>query len=112
LENLPMVFKKFQSLVELDLFDCLELGCLPDSIVHLSQLKTFDLSWCDKLENLPVEFEKLQSLVELNLSNCSQLGCLLDSIVTCHNSRHLTCLGVTNWKISQWSSRNFKAWWD
>jgi hypothetical protein len=41
LENLPMVFKKLQSLVELDLFDCLELRCLPYSIVHLSQLKTF-----------------------------------------------------------------------
>jgi Leucine-rich repeat (LRR) protein len=57
------------------------LGCLPDSIVDLSQLKSFRLFNCHKLENLPMEFGKLQSLVELDLSGCSQLGCLPDSIV-------------------------------
>jgi hypothetical protein len=57
------------------------LRSLPDSIVHLSQLKTFRLTLCHKLENLLVEFAKLQSLVELNLSCCSQLGCLPNSIV-------------------------------
>ncbi len=54
-----MEFGKLQSLVELDLFSCVELRFLPDSIVHLSQLKIFRLSGCHKLENLPVEFEKL-----------------------------------------------------
>jgi Leucine-rich repeat (LRR) protein len=63
LENLPVEFGKLQSLVELDLSDCSQLGCLPDSIVHLSQLETFRLSFNHKLENLPVEFGKLQSLV-------------------------------------------------
>jgi Leucine-rich repeat (LRR) protein len=81
LENLPMEFGKLQSLVELDLSHCSELGCLPDSIVDLSQLKAFRLSNCHKLENLPMEFGKLQSLVELDLFGCSQLGCLPDSIV-------------------------------
>jgi hypothetical protein len=76
-----MEFWKLQSLVELDLSGCSQLGCLPDSIVDLSQLKTFQLGGCDKLENLPMEFGKLQSLVELELFSCSQLGCLLDSIV-------------------------------
>ncbi len=33
LENLPMEFEKLQSLVELDLFGCFELGCLPHSNV-------------------------------------------------------------------------------
>jgi hypothetical protein len=33
-------FKKLQSLVELNLSGCFELGCLPNSIVDLSQLKT------------------------------------------------------------------------
>jgi len=80
-ENLPMEFGKLQRLVELDLSPCSQLGCLPDSIVDLSQLKTFQLKWCDKLENLPMEFWKLQSLVELDLSPCSQLGCLPDSIM-------------------------------
>jgi Leucine-rich repeat (LRR) protein len=75
LENLPMEFGKLQSLVEVHLSECSELGCLPDSIVDLSQLKTFDLWRCDKLENLPMEFGKLQSLVELDLSECSKLGC-------------------------------------
>jgi Leucine-rich repeat (LRR) protein len=65
LENLPVEFGKLQSLVELDLSECSQLGCLPDSIVNLSKLKTFDLGGCHKLENLPVEFGKLQSLVEL-----------------------------------------------
>jgi Leucine-rich repeat (LRR) protein len=41
LENLPVQFGKLQSLVELDLSHCSELGSLPDSIVDLSQLKTF-----------------------------------------------------------------------
>jgi hypothetical protein len=67
-----MEFGKLQSLVELDLFGCSQLGCLPDSIVDLSQLKTFRLGGCDKLENLPMEFGKLQSLVELELFSCSQ----------------------------------------
>jgi Leucine-rich repeat (LRR) protein len=81
LENLPVEFGKLQSLVEFDLSSCYELGCLPNSIVDLSQLKTFRLQGCKKLENLPVEFGKLQSLVELDLSFCSELGCLPDSIV-------------------------------
>jgi len=80
-ENLPVEFGKLQSLVELDLSFCSELGCLPDSIVELSQLKTFKLLGCEKVENLPVEFGKLQSLVELDLSLCSKLGCLPNSIV-------------------------------
>ncbi|CAK9231015.1 unnamed protein product [Sphagnum troendelagicum] len=74
-------FGKLQSLVKLDLSRCSQLGCLPDSIVDLSQLKTFRLGGCEKLTNLPMEFGKLQSLVEFDLSNCYQLGCLPDSIV-------------------------------
>ncbi|CAN5959734.1 unnamed protein product, partial [Sphagnum jensenii] len=50
--------------------------CLPESIVDLSQLKTFPLRTCHNLMNLPMEFRKLQILVELDLSSCSQLGCL------------------------------------
>jgi Leucine-rich repeat (LRR) protein len=76
-----MEFGKLQNLVKLDLSGCSQLGCLPDSIMDLSQLKTFQLQGCEKLKNLPMEFEKLQSLVELDLSHCSQLGCLPDSIV-------------------------------
>jgi Leucine-rich repeat (LRR) protein len=71
LENLPVEFGKLQSLVELDLSSCIELGCLPNSIVDLSQLKTFRLWGCHKLENLPTDFGKLQSLVELELYFCS-----------------------------------------
>ncbi len=70
-----MESEKLQSLVELDLFACSELGCLLDSIVNLSQLKTFRLFECDKLENLPVELGKLHSLVELDLFSCFKLGC-------------------------------------
>jgi Leucine-rich repeat (LRR) protein len=78
---LPVKFGKIQSLVELDLSGCLELGCLLDSIVDLSNLQTFQLSRCHKLENFPVEFEKLQNLVELDLFHCSKLRCLLDTSV-------------------------------
>jgi Leucine-rich repeat (LRR) protein len=81
LENLSVEFKKLQSLVERDLSDCSQLGCLPNSIMHLSQLKTFRLSRCHKLENLPVEFQKLQSSVELDLSSCVELRFLPHSIV-------------------------------
>jgi hypothetical protein len=66
-----MKFGKLQSLVELNLSYCYQLGCLPDSIMDLTQLKTFELFECDKLENLPMEVNKLQRLVELNLSKCS-----------------------------------------
>jgi Leucine-rich repeat (LRR) protein len=76
-----MEFGKLQSLVELDLSGSSQLGCLPDSTVDLSQLKTFHLRECDKLTNLPMEFGKLQTLVKLDLFQCSQLGCLPDSIV-------------------------------
>jgi hypothetical protein len=47
-----MEFRKLQSLVELDLSNCSQLGCLPDSIMDLSQLKTFRLSNCHQLEVL------------------------------------------------------------
>jgi hypothetical protein len=36
-----MEFGILQSLLEVDLSCCYELGCLMDSIVNLSQLKTF-----------------------------------------------------------------------
>jgi hypothetical protein len=31
---------------------------------------------------------------------------------TCHNSRHFDWSGAAKWKIYQWSSENFKAWWN
>jgi len=55
-----MELGKFESLVKLDLFDCSQLGCLPDSIMDLSELKIFRFSECHKLENLPMEFRKFQ----------------------------------------------------
>jgi hypothetical protein len=58
-----MELGKLQSLVELDLYGCLELGCLLNSIMDLSNLETFRLNECYKLENLPMELGKLQSLV-------------------------------------------------
>jgi hypothetical protein len=50
-----MEFRKLQILVELSLFTSSELGCLLDSIVDLSQLKTFRLFECHKLENILME---------------------------------------------------------
>jgi hypothetical protein len=81
LKNLLMEFMKLQSLVELNLFYYSQLGYLFDSIVDLSQFKTFQLFGCHKLENLQVEFGKFQSLVELDSFGYSKLECLLDSIV-------------------------------
>jgi hypothetical protein len=76
-----MEFRKFQSLVELNLSGCFKFGCLPNLIVDLLQHKKFRLYNCHKLENLLMEFEKLQSLVGLNLFKCSELGCLPNSIM-------------------------------
>jgi hypothetical protein len=59
-----MEFRKLQSLVELELSGCSELGCFLDSIVDFSQVKRFRLQGCHKLENLLMKFRKLQSLVE------------------------------------------------
>jgi Leucine-rich repeat (LRR) protein len=67
--------------VELNLSHSFELGCLPNSIVDLSQLKKFQLCKCHKLEKNSVELRKLQSLMELDLSGCFELGCLFDSFV-------------------------------
>jgi Leucine-rich repeat (LRR) protein len=75
IENLPMELGKLQDLVELDLSACSELGCLLDSIVELSELKTFRLFECHKLENLPTELGKIQSLLQLNLSSCFKFAC-------------------------------------
>ncbi len=69
LENLPVEFGKLQSLVELDLSECSELGCLPDSIVHLPQLKTFQSWGFNKLKNFPLEFEKFGELESSDFSN-------------------------------------------
>jgi hypothetical protein len=81
LENLIVEFGKLQRLVEFDLSNYFKLGCLIDSIVDLSQLKTFRLQGCHKLKNLPMEFGKLESLVKLDLFSCFKLGHLFDSIV-------------------------------
>ncbi len=72
------------------------IGCLPYSIVDLSQLKTFDLQGCSKLENLPLKLRKLQSLVELELSNCSELRSLPDSIVDLSQFKTFDLRGVPN----------------
>jgi hypothetical protein len=61
LENLPVEFKKLQNLVELDLFHCSKLRCLPDTSVNLSQLKRFGLQGCHKLQNLALKFEKFKA---------------------------------------------------
>jgi hypothetical protein len=72
-----MELGKFESLVKLNLSDCSQLGCLPNSIVDLSQLKIFQFSECHKLENLQVEFRssKILSLKEkpnmLMISTCT-----------------------------------------
>ncbi len=79
-----MEFRKLQSLVEVDLSDCSKLGCLPNSIVDLSQLKTFQLWGCHKLENLKVEFGKLQSFYSI----VSSWGVYLIQLWTCLSSRH------------------------
>jgi hypothetical protein len=105
-------FGNLQSLVRLYLYDCGQLGCLPDSIVDLSKLKTFHLYKCSKLENLPVKFRDFQSFVELHLSSCSELGCLPDSIVDLSKLHTFHLGGAPNWKIYQWSSGTFKAWWN
>ncbi len=41
----------------------------------------------------------------------SSRGFYLIQLWTCHNSRHWVCGGAPNWRICQWSSGNFKAWW-
>ncbi len=43
LDNLPVKFGNLQSLVDLELSSCSKLGRLPDSIVELSKLETFNL---------------------------------------------------------------------
>jgi hypothetical protein len=78
-----MEFEKLQSLqVTFDLFSRFKLEWLPDSIVDLSQLKTFRLWQCHKFENVPMEFEKLQSLqVAFDLFSRFKLEWLPNSIV-------------------------------
>ncbi len=39
-------------------------------------------------------------------------GVYLIQLWTCRNSRHFNCGSVRNWRICQWSSGNFKAWWN
>jgi Leucine-rich repeat (LRR) protein len=63
-------FGKLESLLDLHLSQCSELGCLLDSIMDLSQLKTLNLRGCSKLKNLPRKFGKLQNLVDLDLCDC------------------------------------------
>jgi Leucine-rich repeat (LRR) protein len=103
-------FGKLQSLVELGLSECSELGYLPNSIVDLSKLKTFQLCRCQNLENLRVEFGKLQRLVELVLSSCSELGCLPDSIVDLSQLKTFPLRECQKLENCQWSSEKFKTW--
>jgi hypothetical protein len=88
LENLPMEFGKLQSLVELDLSYCFELGCLPDSIVDLSQLKTFRLSGCHKLESLLRSSGNFKAWWNWTYPIVPSWGVYLIQLWTCHNSRH------------------------
>ncbi len=56
-ENLLMEFEKLQTLMEADLSYYSKLGCLPYSIVHLSQLNIFQLNEFFKLEILFENFK-------------------------------------------------------
>jgi hypothetical protein len=103
---------KLQSLLELDLSECSEFECLPNSIVNLSQLETFCLRGCHKSENLLVKLGKRESLVELDLSECFELGCLLYSIMNLSNLQTFQSDKCRNRKICKWNSKNFKAWWN
>ncbi len=94
------------------LSNCEAFKELPKDIGKLLKLNELNLTFCSNLKALPDSMFQLKELKRLDLFGCLKSGCLPDSIVTCHNSRHFNWRGATNWKIYQWSSGNFKAWWN
>jgi hypothetical protein len=84
-------FGKLQNLVELDLLHYSQLGYLLNSIVDLSQLKTFPLFERHKrllerhkLKNLPMEFRKLQSLSQCHKLEVRPIILIFKAKVTYH----------------------------
>ncbi len=76
---------------------------------------------CSMHYNLMKTFQLLQMLDYRSLiRTCEhwsfQIAKLLKNfpiqLCTCHNSTHLICAGVPNWRICHWSLGNFKAWWN
>ena len=66
------------SLEDLNMQNCTNVVCLPESFCRLSNLKKFNLScniWGQtmKLKSLPEGFGQLGSLKELNLQHCESL---------------------------------------
>jgi hypothetical protein len=97
-----MEFGKLQSSVKLDLSTCFELGCLPDSIVDLSQLKTFDYSSATNWKISQWSWGNFKAWWNSTYLVVSSWGVDLIQLWTCHNSKHFDFECATNWRICKW----------
>ena len=82
---------KIESLCLKDIGLC-EIRSLPESIGHLNNLTSLDLSGCSSLVSLPERIGSLVNLTTLDLSGCSELRLLPECI---GNLTKLTSLNLT-----------------
>ncbi|RDX68598.1 TMV resistance protein N, partial [Mucuna pruriens] len=68
IRKLPSSLGCLVGLALLDLGNCKNLVCLPDTIHKLKSLKVLDVSGCSKLSSLPEGLKEIKSLEELNAS--------------------------------------------
>jgi hypothetical protein len=73
--NLPESVAHLSSLRSLDLSDCKLLECVPNNIGRLSSLTELSLKG-SSIVNLPESLAHLSSLKSLNLSECKFLECI------------------------------------
>ena len=100
--ELPSSVEHLTGLGFLDLSDCKNLVCLPNTFCSLKSLRDLDLSGCSKLDELPENFGILERLFQLDLSGTaikelpSSIGHLTSlTYLTIRECKDLLCLPST-----------------
>ncbi|KAJ7516544.1 hypothetical protein O6H91_22G062200 [Diphasiastrum complanatum] len=95
-QKLNKLLESIEHLKELETLNLTRCATLPESIGELKSLKTLNLSGCHNLKNLPESIGALKSLETLNLTNCQKLEKLPESIVLLKRLKTLNLSGCHN----------------
>jgi Leucine-rich repeat (LRR) protein len=91
-------------LTSLDLRDCKNLVCLPDTVFNMKSLKDLNLSGCSKLDRLPENLGNAEGLEELDVGRTA-IQKLPSSIVLLKNLKVLSFRGDKGSSSKSWYKR-------